>query len=283
MNEQRYLLVAQIPNWGGGDEPQIPNDEIWYTSSDGNRVMPSATNVFGANIVSNNYSNGKGVIKFDGDVTSIRNNAFRGCTGLTSITIPNGVTSIISSAFEGCTGLTSIVVENGNKMYDSRNNCNAIIGTATNPLIRGCKTTIIPNSVTSIGDSAFSGCTGITSITIPNSVTRIGWYAFDGCTDLTSVTISNGVTSIGGAAFSGCTGLTSITIPNSVTSIGGAAFSGCTGITSVKVESTTPPGTNRNIFTGCTALKEIFVPSASVNAYKTASGWSDYANKIKGF
>ena len=119
-------------------------------------------------------------ITIPNSVTSIGGNAFSGCRGLTSITIPNSVTSIGSSAFENCTGLTSIIVATGNANYDSRDNCNAIIETATNTLVAGCKNTLIPNSVTSIGDYAFSDCTGLKSITIPNSVTSIGEWAFYG-------------------------------------------------------------------------------------------------------
>ena len=125
-------------------------------------------------------------ITIPNSVTSIGHEAFYRCSGLTSITIPNSVTSIGVSAFRGCSGLTSIVVENGNSNYDSRSNCNAIIETATNTLIFGCKNTIIPNSVTSFGNDAFYGCLGLTSITIPNSVTRIGDGVFDGV-DLTTV------------------------------------------------------------------------------------------------
>ena len=170
-------------------------------------------------------------------VTSIGISAFQGCSGLTSVTIPYSVTSIGYSAFSGCSGLTTISVETGNPVYDSRNNCNAIIETATNTLVAGCQNTIIPNSVTSIGNYAFYECTGLTSITIPNSVTNIGGGAFEDCTGLTDVTINEGVTSIGWGTFSGCTGLTSIEIPNSVTSIGNYAFQGCNGLEQITVAS----------------------------------------------
>ena len=120
-------------------------------------------------------------------VTNIGNAAFSQCTALTSVTIGNSVTRIGEYAFSGCTGLTSISVDNYNATYDSRDNCNAIIESATNALIVGCKTTVIPNSVTSIGTYAFSGCTGLTSIAIPNSVTSIGYYAFTGCYSLTDI------------------------------------------------------------------------------------------------
>ena len=169
-------------------------------------------------------------ITIPNSVTSIGRYAFLGCSGLTSITIPNSVTSIGENPFDGCSGLTSIVVEEGNTMYDSRENCNAIIETASNTLITGCENTIIASSVTSIGDWAFKNCSGLTSITIPNSVTSIGSWAFSDCSGLTSVTIPNSVTSIGESAFDGCSSLTSITIPNSVTSIGYAAFQSCSSL-----------------------------------------------------
>ena len=117
-------------------------------------------------------------IAIPNSVTTIGDGAFAGCSGLTSVTIPNSVTSISPSAFEGCSGLVTIVVDESNVIYDSRENCNAIIETASNRLVIGCSNTIIPNSITSIAYSAFSGCSGLNNITIPNSVTSIGMGAF---------------------------------------------------------------------------------------------------------
>ena len=187
-------------------------------------------------------------------------NIFNRCSGLTSITIPNSVTSIGTSPFGGCDELTSIKVQEGNTKYDSRNNCNAIIETAANTLVTGCKNTVIPNSVTSIGERAFRSCSELTSITIPNSVTSIGEYAFYNCSGLTSIVIPNSVTSIGERAFYFCSGLTSVTIPNSVTSIGSSAFSDCTNLTSVTI-----PNSVTNIesytFYGCSVLTSVTIPN----------------------
>ena len=135
-------------------------------------------------------------------VTIIGSYAFHSCYGLTSITIPESVTSIGNEAFHSCYGLTSITVDKGNSYYDSRDNSNALIETKSNTLIIGCKNTIIPNSVTSIGESAFEGCSGLTSLTIPESVTSIGGSAFYGA-KLRNIVIKAKTPPSGGSAFSG--------------------------------------------------------------------------------
>ena len=135
-------------------------------------------------------------------VTRITSQAFKDCSDLTSVSIPNSVTTIGNYAFYGCSSLTSV---------------------------------IIPNSVTAIENYTFFGCSSLTTITIPNSVTSIEAEAFSGCDGLTSITLPNNLTSIGDGTFNGCSGLTSITLPNSVKTIGNYAFSGCTGLTSVHI------------------------------------------------
>ena len=172
-------------------------------------------------------------------VTSIGDEAFYLCSGLTSVTIPNSVTSIGDYVFYCCSSLTSVT---------------------------------IGNSVTSIGDYAFISCSGLTSVTIGNSVTSIGDYAFEGCSSLTSVTIGNSVTSIGYRAFYECSGLTSVTIPNSVTSIGQSAFAYCSGLTSVTIPNSVTSIGN-SAFAGCSSLTSVTIPNSV-----TSIGWYAFAS-----
>ena len=233
-------------------------------------------------------------------VTSIGEYAFSDRSGLTSVIIPKGVTNIDYGAFQGCSGLTSITVDKGNPAYDSRNNCNAIIETASNTLISGCQNTVIPEGVASIGGYAFSYCSGLTSITIPEGVMSIGDGAFRNCSGLTSVTIPGSVTSIGHMAFLYCSGLTSVTISEGVTSIGSFAFQYCSSLTSVTI-----PNSMTRIDTGafqdCGSLTSVYslienpfsmwafyyiakdatlyVPQGTKDAYKSA-GWTSFFSNV---
>ena len=217
-------------------------------------------------------------------VTSIGEYAFYSCRGITSLTIPQSVTSIVGTTF-GVSGIMSITVESGNPVYDSRDNCNAIIETATNTLVCGFKNTTIPNSVTSIGNFAFAYCLGLTSITIPNSVTSIGEAAFAENPDLTNITIPNNVISIGSSAFAACTGLTSVTIGSSVASIGDHAFFACQNVQSITNCATTPQVVTEDVLGGEGTYMPgmdkstcvLYVPQESINAYKTADVWQDFS------
>jgi hypothetical protein len=243
-------------------------------------------------------------IEIPDSVIAIQHGAFAGCTSLTSIEIPGSVTLIYRRAFIGCSGLEQIIVDSENTVFDSRENCNAIINSTTYDLVIGCKNTVIPSSVTTIGNYAFDYCTGLTSIEIPNSVTSIGNYAFSGCSGLSSIEIPNSVISIGVFAFSGCssltsieipnsvtsldysvfsycTGLTSVEIPNSVTSIGNYAFSGCSGLTSMTVLTQMPPTIQARTFDNCPKSIPVYVPCGSVEAYQSAAYWSEFTNYLE--
>ena len=187
-------------------------------------------------------------------VTGITSAAFAGDINLTAIAIPSNITKIGRCAFAICRNLTSIVVDDKNQVYDSRNNCNAIIETATNTLIEGSNNTIIPNTITSIGESAFLGRRNLTSVSIPN-----------------------GVVSIDASAFQYCNALTSVSIPSSVQNIGNSAFIMCTALTSVTCEATTPPLLEWGVFNYIPfAEATLYVPTESIELYKAAEQWKDF-------
>ena len=197
-------------------------------------------------------------------VTSIESSAFYRCSSLTSITIPDSVTSMESSAFSRCSSLTGIYVSKGNPFYSS-DAFGVLFNKNKTELIKApggiTGSYAIPNSVTSIKSSAFSDCSGLTSVTIPNSVANFESFVFSYCSGLTSVTISNGVTSIGSSAFYGCSSLTSITIPNSVTSIGSSAFSGCSSLISITIPNSVSSIGDCAFFV-CRSLVSISIPNS---------------------
>jgi hypothetical protein len=191
------------------------------------------------------------------NLKTIEDFVFQGCTGITSVTIPASVTSIAGGTFDAATNLASIEVESGNQVYDSRNDCNAIIETATNSLIQGCKNTVIPNSVVNIADGAFIACSELTSIIIPEGVTSIGRCAFDRCTSLASVIIPSSLTSIGENAFAGCENLISVTVNNPV-----------------PISLSEDPGIDR-------ANAVLIVPAGCLDAYANADYWRDFKRIIE--
>ena len=184
-------------------------------------------------------------------VTSLGASCFKGCNGLTSITIPSSVTSLGESCFYGCRGLKSITIPSSVTS----------LGGYCFSYCRGLTSITIPSSVTSLGNSCFDGCRGLTSITIPSSVTSLGVNCFYNCSGLTSATIPSSVTSLGNLCFSGCSGLTSITIPSSVTSLGEGCFSACSGLTSITIPSSVT-SLGWECFRGCRALTSITIPSS---------------------
>ena len=195
------------------------------------------------------YANCVQAVRLGSAVTSIGGNAFYNCHRLASITIPSSVTSIGGSAFYNCYSLASIT---------------------------------IPSGVTSIESSTFSSCYGLASIAIPSSVTSIAGSALQSCSSLASATIPSGVTSIGNYAFSSCPSLASIAIPSSVTSIGNAAFSGCYGMAEYHIQPTAVPTGGTTMFASISSDCVIYVPSASLDSYKTATNWSTYASYMRG-
>ena len=267
-----------------------------------------------SNNYSNNYSGVSGelvvpeTVTYNSEtytITSIGTHALSYCKNIASITLPNSITTIAQNAFYHCTGLTSVTIGNSiNEIgYDAFNGCNSLTmvnisdlaawciikftGFSSNPLFYAHRlflngeevnNLVLPESVTSIGESAFLNCTDIESVTIPNSVTAIGKNAFQGCIGLTNLAIPNSVTSIEMAAFRYCSGLKSVTIPNSVTYIGSAVFHDCTGLTSVEIPNSLTY-ISSSLFNGCSSLTSVTIPNSVTSIGSQAfSGCSSLAN-----
>lgn len=228
-------------------------------------------------------------------VTSIEDNAFRGCSDIRHINIYSGVTHIGDSAFRDCTGLThlgglgGIITSIGKNAFE---NCSSLtsfgipdnvvsIETGTFRNCTGITSFFIPDGVISIGDQASENCSSLRSIYMPTSIISIGNSAFENCSSLISVTIPNSLTSIGNSAFENCSGLTDIRIPNNVTNLGDHAFKQCNGLTTFRVRWDTPLVINANVFEDVPLQNiTLSVPSNAEAAYRTAPIWQDFGSYI---
>ena len=244
-------------------------------------------------------------VVFESGVQSIGEKAFYYCSSLSKVDIPATMTSISSDAFGSCENLGEITIDLENNVYDSRENCNAIIKTGTNTLLLGCKNSTIPDGVTAIGAAAFIGCAGLTSIEIPSSVITIGASAFSGCKGLTAVSIpssvvelgsnafvnctslsslylSEGVAEMGRNTFTGCSSLTEVTLPSTITYIGTDAFSDCPILFTVHVMFKSPLKISASTFSTRRAAT-LYVPIGCVDAFKSADYWKDFKSIVEWF
>nr|WP_294832063.1 leucine-rich repeat domain-containing protein [Prevotella sp.] len=204
-------------------------------------------------------------------ITEIGDEAFEYCSGLTSLTLPDGITEIGSSAFFGCSGLTSLTLPAGITSIGD----DAFYGCS------GLTSITIPNGVTQIDKNAFRDCTGLTSLTLPANIKRIGESAFYGCSGLTSLTIPDGVTKIGKYAFSNCSYLTSLTIPSSVNSLGDYAFKNCSSLQSVHVSWSTPISAGKAFNKADVSKCTLYVPQGTEQDYFLADVWGDFGNIVE--
>ena len=218
-----------------------------------------------------------GLMSFDipNSITTIEGRLLYGCTSLKSLFIPSNITLIQDGAFGGCTGLMSIQVDDANQVYDSRDNCNAIIETRSDKVLFGFNTSVIPNSVRFIAEYAFRDCSSLESIVISENVKEIGFRAFYNCSSLSSVIILSNVETIGGDAFYNCSSLSSIIIPGNVKTIGSGAFYGCSSLSSITLsEREYGPYIGNNAFTGCHEMTNFYCKSKQVPSVTSYSDTS---------
>ena len=227
-------------------------------------------------------------------ITEIGDEAFEDCSGLTSLTLPDGITEIGSSAFFGCSGLTSLTLPAGITEISSSafNRCSGLTSiTIPNGVTQidknafrdctGLTSLTLPANIKMIGESAFENCSGLTSLNLPAGITTIGSSAFYGCSGLTSLTIPDGVTKIGKYAFSNCSYLTSLTIPSSVNSLGDYAFKNCSSLQSVHVSWSTPISADKAFNKADVSKCTLYVPQGTEQDYFLADVWGDFGNIVE--
>ena len=257
--------------YGGIKFKAYYNDGTYYTVGCNSSTTLTSEETRGHVFPGYGYKYGIMTMADIGDcVTELGRYSFYQCSMLSGITIPSGVTLIDEDAFGFCSGLTEVTIPSNV----------TTIGNSAFILCLGLSSCTISNGVETIGNYSFDSCRSLTSITIPSSVTSIGSSAFLDCWSLTSCTINNGVTSIGDDAFRGCSGLTSVVIPESVSYVGKFAFNDCSSLTSITFNSITPPTLAGPTVFNNTNNCPIYVPCQSLNAYKTADNWRNYASRI---
>lgn len=219
------------------------------------------------------------IVYLNNNLTTIGNSMFYGCVNLNTLVIGRNVSAIQGIAFAMCGNLKNIIIDENNVNFTVENG--AIFNTDKSILVRypSAISYNIPETVSEISSQCFQYSRVLTNIVIPNTVTIIGMSAFSNCNNLKTITMSENITTIAQNTFFGCSSLTSIEIPSSVTSIGDYAFYGCSSLTTMTILATTPP-TLSNTNAISTATKKIYVPAESVEAYKTATNWANYADKI---
>lgn len=249
--------------------PYHPYNEIWYKTNNGTIISPAANNAFGANIISNTYNNNKGVIRFDGAVTIIGKSAFSGKSNLLNIVLPESVTTIEDKAFSNCSNLSIVIPQNvasfGSFPFENCRgivtiNCNIPSFSISTSIFRDFSEIIIGDTITTIGDYAFSSNPKISTISLPETTTSIGEGAFYGCSSLTTISIPENVTSIGKDAFFKCTSLTSISIPNNISTISRSCFSNCSSLSDVVIGKGVS-SIQESAFSNCKSLKNINIPN----------------------
>ena len=303
------------PSWNAlGVISDQPWNEIWYTTTDGNAgvINNYGYRITDANLLSNTYVNGKGILLFDGDVMRLGESAFSQCSLLASISLPGCLQSIGKSAFINCTSLESIILPASLQEVDMSAfiGCHSLISINFPEGIQSIgeyaffdctslSSVTIPDGIQTIGMSAFSQCSSLESIILPDSLQSIENNVFDLCSSLTTVILPNTLQSIGESAFRGCKSLLSISFSDNIKSIGDYAFSSCTSLTTM-VFPATIESIGVGVIAGCNLqaifiksiaplnhpftsenVQNIYVPTSSVNAYKEA--WPDLADKIYGY